>query len=217
MLVVSWKVKRVSSNQYRHIDEELLELYAMGHVPESDVPGIEEHLLICSRCQDALESTAAYVSAMRSAALESRQEQWRGEKVSAGLLSLPRIAWATGAFALVAFLAIGMTSYSNRVSRGVPALVVLQSARGTPNGLGPAAPAGKPFTLALDLIGLQALSQYNVQIVDSTGNSVFKSTVKSSERGVNATVRVPLKSGMYYVRLYDNAELLREFPLTVAD
>jgi len=55
----------VDANQ--HIDDELLERYAMGRLTERDAVPVEEHLLICECCRARLEETDAYVRAMREA------------------------------------------------------------------------------------------------------------------------------------------------------
>jgi uncharacterized CHY-type Zn-finger protein len=52
----------------QHIAEDALEQYAMGAFPELEAGPLEEHLLICSVCQDRLQTTDHYVAAMCAAA-----------------------------------------------------------------------------------------------------------------------------------------------------
>jgi anti-sigma factor RsiW len=50
-----------------HIPEDLLELYSLGRLDESQLAPVEEHLLICHDCQDRLEGIDEFVAALRSA------------------------------------------------------------------------------------------------------------------------------------------------------
>lgn len=52
----------------RHASEEALERHAMGELGEPDVANLEEHLLVCSRCQSRLRFLDEFVAAMRKAA-----------------------------------------------------------------------------------------------------------------------------------------------------
>jgi hypothetical protein len=52
----------------QHIAEDSLEQYAMDAFPESEAGPLEEHLLMCTACQDRLRTTDGYVAAMRAAA-----------------------------------------------------------------------------------------------------------------------------------------------------
>src|ERR1035441_8502196 len=57
-----------------HIDEEELERYSMGAMPEAAIAPFEEHLLICEPCQLRLAQSDAYVSAMRQSSARLRAE-----------------------------------------------------------------------------------------------------------------------------------------------
>jgi anti-sigma factor ChrR (cupin superfamily) len=43
-----------------HPSEETIELYALGRLAEKLVPPLEEHLLVCERCQDALREEDSF-------------------------------------------------------------------------------------------------------------------------------------------------------------
>ena len=49
-----------------HIAEDVLELYALGRLSEAESTPIEEHLLLCPDCQDALAATDELISALKS-------------------------------------------------------------------------------------------------------------------------------------------------------
>jgi hypothetical protein len=41
-------------NLSNHPSEQMIELYALGRLGEELVPSLEEHLLVCAQCQNAL-------------------------------------------------------------------------------------------------------------------------------------------------------------------
>lgn len=50
-----------------HFAQDVLEQYALGTLSEDGCASLEEHLLICPRCQTQLEEADKYVSVIRSA------------------------------------------------------------------------------------------------------------------------------------------------------
>ena len=50
-----------------HFSQESLELYALGMLSDRGCAPVEEHLLVCSRCQIQLEAVDSYISLVRSA------------------------------------------------------------------------------------------------------------------------------------------------------
>ena len=50
-----------------HFSPDLLELYALGMLPDRGCETLEEHLLVCSPCQIQLEEVDSYISLVRSA------------------------------------------------------------------------------------------------------------------------------------------------------
>src|SRR5262245_16657093 len=59
---------RVPFNQKAHPQEETLELYALGRLQDPELGQLEEHLLVCDRCQDRLDETTEYIKVMKEAA-----------------------------------------------------------------------------------------------------------------------------------------------------
>jgi anti-sigma factor RsiW len=53
----------------------MLEEYSQAKFPDAEVECFEEHLLICSRCQDRLAEMGAFVDAIRGAAAQLQEEQ----------------------------------------------------------------------------------------------------------------------------------------------
>jgi hypothetical protein len=56
--------------QDMHIDEETLELYALGMCNQKEYDSIEEHLLTCHCCQDRLKDADDYIRTVRVACAE---------------------------------------------------------------------------------------------------------------------------------------------------
>ncbi len=58
----------------RHFPDDAWEEYAMGMLSEENCTALEEHLLICSRCQDRLAELDKYTQIVRAAvALQERK------------------------------------------------------------------------------------------------------------------------------------------------
>lgn len=71
---------------WNHISEEALERYAMMTMPRCRTKPVEQHLHICLECQDRLEATTDFLTAMRGAAEQisetKRKETGVGVRVS---------------------------------------------------------------------------------------------------------------------------------------
>jgi anti-sigma factor RsiW len=62
-------------DKIRHVNDEQLEQYVLGDLPEEQLAELEQHLLICGPCQERLARMDAYVASMEAAARRMRQEQ----------------------------------------------------------------------------------------------------------------------------------------------
>ena len=58
-----------------HISDDTLERFAMESLRGSESEPLEEHLLICSECQERLDAELEFVAAMTSAAAEIREAE----------------------------------------------------------------------------------------------------------------------------------------------
>ena len=207
----------------RHASDEVLEQYAMGRLDAGAVQALEEHLLICSGCQDNLTFADAYQKSMRNAALELRRQSSaqatpHGKKWFRGLVGLPKPVWILGMAALALLVATESRWPLIHSSVAQPALVLLESKRGAESPLNSSTPAAKPFTLVLDLTGLPLFPQYRLEIVDAAGRAVVGSTAAPANNELRATVAKGLPAGMYYVRVYaPGPELLREYGFPVGN
>lgn len=50
----------------QHINEDLLEQYLFGTLPDVEIESLEEHLLVCHSCIDAAEQLLAFVQSLRN-------------------------------------------------------------------------------------------------------------------------------------------------------
>lgn len=53
-----------------HIEEEQLERYAMGTLPELEAAPVEEHLLLCAGCRERLSEFDEFLNTLRSAEID---------------------------------------------------------------------------------------------------------------------------------------------------
>ena len=194
-----------------HVDEEEIERYSMGAMPEGAIAPFEEHLLICESCQHRLAQTDIYVSAMRQASARLRT---RPLKRGIPWLRFPRLVPALAGMAVV-IVAAGLWLSRPDMGEAHPFAVDLAATRGS--AIEATAPSGRWLILRLDLANLPASPAYRLEMVDRFGNRVWQATVPA--RGSKADFKVPRSQpGVYFVRLYrPSGELLREYGFEVQD
>ena len=203
---------RVLDNMYadRHMDEEEIERYSMGAMPEEAIAPFEEHLLICEPCQLRLAQSDAYVGTMRQASARLRAAP---PKRGFEWLRFPRLVPALAGMA-VAVVAAGL--WLSRVDMGQahPFALDLEATRGAAV-FEAKAPAGRWLLLRLDLANLPASSWYRLEMVDGVGNRVWQATVPA--QGSKEGFKVPgTQPGIYFVRVYwPPGQLLREYGFEV--
>jgi anti-sigma factor RsiW len=192
-----------------HIDNELLDRYALGSLAEDSLAGVEEHLLTCEQCQGRLLEADEFIGLFRAAAMDPsarRQPLFRR-------LFPVRVMGAAGAAAVLGALFLTV-SINRRESPGPPATVMMQALRG------PEAPAaiaaGKPVELLFDFAPTAPADTYAAEIVDLSGKAVLTAIPESRDSRLNVSVH-KLARGSYWVRLYQNPnrELIAEYALRV--
>jgi hypothetical protein len=197
-----------------HPNEEILEDYALHRLSEELTAQLEEHLLICRICQDALAETDEFVAAIRIGVghpvpdviqTEPRwQDKFRSLFPLVAKMSLVPVVVVT----VLGFLAIRQPSAEN----ATPVAVNLTSFRGV-SVLAPA-PSGKPLQLNIQSPDLMPGTDYRVELVDATGGPIWKGTSTDSDGKLVVMMTKPLIGGVYWVRVYGaGSELLREFGL----
>lgn len=179
---------------------EELELYAFGRLAPERVVQLEEHLMVCSQCQQALDDTVVL-----SRLLKGEQGQL-AEAASRGWLDWLR----TPAFAMVAaalLLAAGIGWFANR--RALPqtplASIQLVALRGE---MPIVEPSRQTELKLIDVGGFSGVAE----VVDANGGAVWKGPAM---RGQAVRIDRPLGSGTYFVRLYDGTRLVHEYGFRV--
>jgi hypothetical protein len=193
----------------RHPDDEQMESYSAGSLPEEARGPFEEHLLLCDLCQDRLTESDAYVAAIKEAARRLKP----GLKAPRMWWEVPRFIPVLAAAAVLAAVAL-LGVWARLPSGPEPALwVTLEANRGV---IQAHAPAGRPLVLRLDPEGLpETRGPYGLEIVDRGGGRAWHGAAAPGRIG---EVSVPgLAPGVYFVRVSAaSGELLREYGLEVS-
>ncbi len=203
-----------------HADNEALERYSMGMLPEPDLARLEEHLLVCPECQGRLEETDEFIRTIRTVAPRLRAQpqavqlpRWRRLFAAP---AFPRLALAGALALLVLAFVVGRTWNLRQGGDLAPATIVLQLARGPEPGGTSVAPTGRRLTLEVDLTQLPVFPSYGVEVVKSTGGRLFFGQASATAGKLRIPLSQTFRAGFYYVRLHSPAgELLREFGLQV--
>ncbi len=203
----------------RHFDEELLELYSIGRLPDERVLAVEEHLLLCSECQLRFTSIDEFVRAAKVAAAELESEKATPKRDFAELLRrlwlIPKPMWGAGM--ATACLAVSLVVLSSwQVQNDHQTELRLTAARGQA-GLTPHASSHERLLLTIDATSIAPAPVYVLQVVNASGGEVWKA--EPTTKGNQIAAKVPrLKAGIYWVRLYnrmDTENPLQEYELVI--
>lgn len=201
-----------------HLPDQLLELYALGRLPEEQLAGFEEHLLICPACQDRLAETDAYVEAARQAArnfLMLPPSRWQLIWARmASWLEMPAPVWTAAAAVLLLVLVLAPRWILPRPERTPALTVLLSTARSGEVDLFSKVPSGRPLHLSWDASTLPQRPCCVVELVDAVGVVIMRRQLEPTD-----SLRTePLPAGRYWLRLHElgpESALLREFGLRV--
>jgi hypothetical protein len=188
-----------------HPSDEILEEYGFRRLPEALTSQVEEHLLICPICQDAVTETDQFVAALRGS--RSQPAPWWSV--------LPSLARRTSPLPVVALVLLALVVIWQRPHQktSAPVAVRLSSMRGS-DALSPA-PAEKPLDLNIEAPDLAPGKEYSVEVVDAAGRPVWRGAASEVDGKLTARMSKPLRKSVYWVRLYGaDSVLLREFGLS---
>lgn len=178
-----------------HIDENVLDRYAMGTLPEAAIPQVEEHLLICSLCQSRLVETDDFLIHFRTAAT---QVELYTAPFWQRLLTTPRLIWGSSAV-MAAGLALLLITGEPPISKPQPAMVLMQSLRGPEEQAQIA--KGRPSLLIFDLPIPATHPAYEVEVVDTAGKQILKGQGIVKEDRLAFLIQKLAPAG-YWVRIY---------------
>lgn len=185
-----------------HPDESVLEEYVFGRLAEPKTSVLEEHILVCGRCQAALAEVDEYIRLMKAAASRPM--------VVLRHRSSKRAVFAAGG--ILAATAI-LTWYQPQPS---PASVTLASFRGGAGVSANQVAAGHPLELSISAADVPAAAHYRLEVVTSAGKSIWSGPASTGDGRLSAHFSRSLGAGMYWVRLYaQSSDLLAEYGLEV--
>jgi anti-sigma factor RsiW len=193
-----------------HADEERLENYVLGRLPSSDLPLLEEHLMICSTCRDRLDEVEQFALAMKQAMNQDHRTEPATAAVPSG--SQPWLDWfRRPAFSMVLAMValIGVLSiFSGGKSKIAPvAALQLTAVRGQVPTVAPARELDLTLT---DAPRDAAVSR--VEIFNAAGQTVWSGLAQSGAAGVEVKAEQRLTAGDYFLRLYSpSGEVRREY------
>lgn len=207
-----------------HPDEDIWEEYVFGRLTDAKGADLEEHLLVCGRCQTVLAEIDEYVRLMKHEMARRAQAPPVGPSVPVPL-PIPAVQpvqpaaacghqpWhmaiqvAAGILAMAAaFAAVGFVRNS-----ALPDSVPLVSRRG------PAVTevrAGHPLDFSISAADVPSSPQYTLEVVNSTGGPVWGGQASIGGGKLSAHMDKILSAGQYWVRLSGQGpELLAEYGL----
>jgi hypothetical protein len=190
-----------------HPGEDTLEEYAFNRLAEDEAAPLEEHLLICSLCQDRLAAVDEYIRLMKATASQFQTN-------ASGKPAENALARGFGWAGLAAACCLAAVSWVNpRRPAKQPAQIELFAFRSAEMAH---APAGRPVNLSIDVSDLAAPAGYRVQVVDSAGRQEWSGEGGASGTTLRVAVGKTLAPGVHWVRLSTSSgELLREFGLRI--
>jgi hypothetical protein len=189
-----------------HPTEDVLEEYVFSRLSEKDLAKVENHLLICPSCREALLRLDQFILAMKENSTEAARfkaaRPVRGSYVGYGTAI---------AIAVAALMVAAVAPEIHRTRVEMP--VQLVAFRGGESGAMISAQAGSTLSLHVDLSDLTPSPVYRLQIVDEQGKSVWMTESRASGNSLQVKMSPGLERGVYWIRLYSGSELLREFGL----
>jgi len=197
-----------------HVADDVLEKYLLERLPEAQLASVEEHLLVCRRCQVDARETEEFILATR-AALEAEKRKPAGRALrvtSAGFLhswlSVPVLATVVAAVTAAIFIP------AHRNPALPPSQVSLFAMRGLETR--PVhVRAGGGLIMNLDATGLPVDGEYGVRVVDAHGGEVWTGVPRRLGTRIRAVLGIKLRPGRYWVRLTRTGELVREYGLQI--
>lgn len=188
-------------DQNLHGTDDQLEHYALGRLPNSAIPLLEEHLIACTACRERLDQIEAFALGMRQALHETPLIQ-----------AAPRKRRAFWFLPAAAALAASIMFYAMFDAGGRAKLIPAASLQLTAlRGDMQFAPQSTELDLTLTDVP-SAGGPFRVEVVDAAGNAQWNSLAN----GTSVKVQRQLKPGDYFVRLYGPGnQVLHEYGFRV--
>jgi hypothetical protein len=197
-----------------HGTQDQLELYALGRLPDSDLPKLEEHLLVCTTCREELKGTEDFALGMREAPVKDVKDV-RDVKIAAPQTGRMGWGWASFlrrpafsmAFAFIALLVV-LGVFSNGRAKFAPSASLQLTAM---RGEMPVTVAAREFDLTLS-DGPRVGGPFRIEVLNDMGASIWGGLAESGPAGVQFKLTQRLPQGDYFVRLYSvSGQVLHEY------
>jgi hypothetical protein len=178
-----------------HLNDNVLERYAMRGLSEAEAEVVEDHLCLCLQCQDRLDATAAFIDGLRAALTKSpaRDSGWKR------LLTWVQEGWGLPMWAGMGAAAAGliiMTAVATRpVKLGAPTMVTLEATRGAStavHGTGP---------FDFELFMPEPAQSYRVELLDGDGQKRWEGSVPGKDGKLHVIVNRKIAVGQYYLHV----------------
>jgi len=193
-----------------HIEENLLEQYAMGVLPDRPRTTVDEHLLVCLECQARLVQVDEFLAAFRPAVLQVCTQPLVARKQFRLLPRFVRLGSVAALAACVLFVILRPGAHPV-----APAIIQMRAFRGTDRAA--RLPAGRSAMLVFNVAGQSRLAKYEIEVVDLSGKAIW--TVETEAKGDSLRIGIrKLDPGSYWVRIYrgqPDKRLLEEYALRV--
>jgi hypothetical protein len=199
--------------QNGHPPLETFEQYSLGRLAGPDCEPFENHLLICSECQDHLAVMDAEIADIKHACrvAASTADARRRTGVFAWLFAAPKPMWAAAAAALV--LTVSVPLYREATAPRGETEVTITTSRGAESVVA-SAPARTRLKLNIEVQGVAVIGACRVDLVNGEGQRVWTGKGVASNGAVSASIAERLPAGQYWVRIFNpSGELLRESAL----
>ena len=194
-------------NPVNHGWDNDLEPYVLGRLTPDRVDQLEDHLLECEPCRNAVDETAAYCETMRQElAHPPETKSWTFPEVWSKWLRVPAFSLAVAA--LLAVVAAGWILNRPAVPSIPLASIQLLAMRGDMPVV------DRALETELRFRDAQGESQFprSVEVVDANGGTVWKGRLAPV---TPLRIDKPLAAGVYFVRIYNGQALLREYGFRV--
>ena len=186
-----------------HGTDDQLEQYVLGQLSDSDLPPLEEHLLLCVACQEKVNSIEDFAIGMREALRDPQllaatepsagRSRWFAMPVF-DWLKRPAFAMALSFAALVVMAGVFLHGH---VGLAPVASLQLTALRGDM----PFVVQAREFDLTLADAPRDG-GPFRVEVLNSMGVSMWSGMADSAPAGVQLKLMKPLLPGDYFVRLY---------------